>query len=44
MTHIFPAQGGTAFTAVYVPDSVISGSHRTVIGLALNDVDAVMKP
>jgi hypothetical protein len=44
MAHIFPAQGGTTFTAEYVPNSVISRGHCTVTGLALDDVDAEIKP
>lgn len=40
MSYIFPAQRGTALATINVTDSVIARSHRSIAGLALDDIYA----
>ena len=42
ITHVFPTKSGTTFAAVYVPNSVITSSHGTVIRLSFDDVDTTV--
>jgi len=40
---VFPTKSGTAFAAIYVPDSVVTSSHWTIIGFSLDNVDNSVK-
>jgi hypothetical protein len=41
--YIFPAQGGAALAAEYVANGVGPSSHRSIVGLALDDIHSAVQ-